>query len=346
MKRIFLAFFFLGFIPFSVASVSNDYDPALSFVQEKGFLKNPGSASDTINRADFLELALLSADKKEEAEKCIEKIRKKGWSYVYLTDVSSTSSFSPFVCLAFEKGILKGYGDQTFRPQKNITFIEAAKILISLYDLNEKYFISSLEERGAIPISIKGLSSPLQYGEAAEIIMRLTQKITDKPTQNYQSLASYAPAPCDNCIVINKIGVQAPIVFDAGEEAYSNQNWDRLEKDLMTALQGGVAHYPYTAKPGEVGNVFITGHSSYYQNLPGNYKFIFSRLGELSVGDSYEIYYGGQKYSYRIFEEKVIRPSDTSVLDQPSDHEISTLLTCWPVWTSDKRKVFVAERVG
>jgi len=106
-----------------------------------------------------------------------------------------------------------------------------------------------------------------------------------------------------------------------------------------------VVHYPGTANPGQAGNFFVTGHSSYYPWSPGHYKTVFARLGELSEGDEIWIYYNGDKHRYIIRTKKEVVPSDISVLNQPSDQRLTTLMTCTPVGTTLRRLIIVAEEV-
>jgi len=104
-------------------------------------------------------------------------------------------------------------------------------------------------------------------------------------------------------------------------------------------------HYPGTARPGQAGNFFVTGHSSYYPWAAGKYKTIFARLHQLNVGDEYWVYYGGDKHRYTVIEKKEVSPSDISVLDQPTDLRLATLMTCTPVGTTLRRLIIVSQEI-
>ena len=123
------------------------------------------------------------------------------------------------------------------------------------------------------------------------------------------------------------------------------EDWKGLEEDIQQGLQDGVVHYPGTARPGQAGNFFVTGHSSYYPWSPGKYKSVFAQLSVLNVGDEYWVYYGGDKYRYIVTEKKEINPSDVTVLDQPISKRISTLMTCTPVGTTLRRLIITAQEV-
>jgi sortase A len=150
--------------------------------------------------------------------------------------------------------------------------------------------------------------------------------------------------PPDNRIVIPALNLNVPLVTPK-YEALLKGDWTQVEKDIQDALVSGVVHYPGTARPGQAGNFFVTGHSSYYPWAPGKYKNIFARLSDLKIGDEYWVYYGGDKHRYVIRSKKEVRPSDITVLDQPPDQRLSTLMTCTPVGTALRRLILVAEEV-
>ncbi len=159
-------------------------------------------------------------------------------------------------------------------------------------------------------------------------------------------LLSYLPTvgPPENRIVIPKLGLNVPLV-NPSYEALLRQDWTQVETDIQDALQTGVVHYPGTARPGQAGNFFVTGHSSYYPWAPGNFKTVFARLHELSVGDEYWVYFGGDKHRYVVRSKQEVLPTDVSVLDQPGDSRISTLMTCTPIGTTLRRLIVRAEEV-
>jgi sortase A len=107
---------------------------------------------------------------------------------------------------------------------------------------------------------------------------------------------------------------------------------DSLEKSLI--------HYGGTPLPGSNGTAVIFGHSTLPQLYdPKNYKAIFSLLPTLKPADeSYagdEIYltYDSVTYKYIVYDMKIIKPTDLSVLDQQMDSSYLTLVTCVPPGT-------------
>lgn len=162
----------------------------------------------------------------------------------------------------------------------------------------------------------------------------------------YGNILGYLPdvGPFEDRLVIPRIGKNIPIVRPS-LDALMREDWKQFEEDIQASLRDGVVHYPGSAKPGQAGNFFVTGHSSYYPWDRGAYKDVFARLGELQVHDTYSVYYGGDKHTYRIIEKKEVKPSDVSVLDQPTNKRLSTLMTCTPIGTTLRRLILVAEEI-
>lgn len=160
------------------------------------------------------------------------------------------------------------------------------------------------------------------------------------------SLVRFLPevGPPQNMLIIPKLNLSVPLISPP-VESLLREDWKQVEQDIQSGLTNGVVHYPGTARPGQAGNFFVTGHSSYYPWAEGEYKTVFARLHELQPGDEYWVYYGGDKHRYVIEGKKEIRPTDISVLDQPVDRRASTLMTCTPVGTTLRRLILTAQEV-
>lgn len=140
---------------------------------------------------------------------------------------------------------------------------------------------------------------------------------------------------CDNYIYIPKIRVAAPIVRPASES----------DKDINDTLLKGVLKYPGTAEPGERGNVFLTGHSSYYWWVKTDYRNVFALVPQLVGGDEIIIYSKGVRYVYKVSEARTISPTETDVL-KPTPDAVVTLSTCVPIGTSYQRRIVRAKQVS
>lgn len=140
-------------------------------------------------------------------------------------------------------------------------------------------------------------------------------------------------------LIIPKINVEVPVVYD---EPSIN------EAAIQRALEKGVVWYPTTAAPGEIGNGVVFGHSANNILNSGKYKFIFVLLNKLENGDVFYVQKDGKRYAYKVFEKRIVPPSEVSVLTQtyPDKPATFTLITCDPPGTSVNRLVVVAEQIA
>lgn len=150
--------------------------------------------------------------------------------------------------------------------------------------------------------------------------------------------------PPDTRIVIPRIFKNIPVI-GVGNVNLIARDWDALEKDIQQALRSGVVHYPGTALPGEKGNVVITGHSSFYAWDPGRFKDVFGLLHEVKPQDKIYLFHNQKRYTYEIFDIRVVKPTEIDVLGQTNDERL-TLITCTPLGTNLKRLVVTAKRVS
>jgi LPXTG-site transpeptidase (sortase) family protein len=97
--------------------------------------------------------------------------------------------------------------------------------------------------------------------------------------------------------------------------------------------------------PGEVGNVYIFGHSSDYAWSKGNYKHAFALLPKIKNGAEIKLTdEKGFSYTYLVTRQGVVGPNDVHVLAQNTNgKKLLTLQTSYPLGTALKRYVVVAE---
>ena len=146
--------------------------------------------------------------------------------------------------------------------------------------------------------------------------------------------------------------MELPGIFDGNipivetpKELLDKKAWVDFEGQIQEDLRKGVVHYPYTAYPGQLGNVFITGHSSYYPWDSGKYKSVFALLPNLELGKIFKVHYGGKEYSYRVTKKYEVKPTEVNVLKQPQDRSMLTLMTCTPIGTTLRRLIVEADLV-
>jgi len=145
------------------------------------------------------------------------------------------------------------------------------------------------------------------------------------------------PASRDFGIVIEKIGVNAPIVADVSVAD---------EKSYNEALKTGVAHASSSGYPSrEPGNVYLFAHSSLNFWELGKYAQVFNLLRKLETGDMIHIFYQGQDFVYRAVNKEIYKGFNTYSLTRPVIEPLLTLQTCDPPGTTINRLVVTAKLV-
>ena len=129
-------------------------------------------------------------------------------------------------------------------------------------------------------------------------------------------------------IKIPKIGISAPLIF------VSNAN----NQYLHDKLDSGVIHYPGSAKPGEIGETIVLGHSA-PPNWPKiKYDWVFSRLNELNPGDTIILYYNNQKYVYSVTRKVFLnKGQEMPKNDLTNNNNTLISISCWPPGKDYKR---------
>ena len=139
------------------------------------------------------------------------------------------------------------------------------------------------------------------------------------------------------CLSENYVASALPILFITNLPQRLNYFAAVRQGISLDVLFAGPGHYPSTAMPGQVGNVGIAAHNTYW-----------IAFGVLKPGDTVivETRYG--TFTYKIYGSVIVSPNDRTVLGATTDHRL-TLTTCWPLWAgalATKRLVFQAEQVS
>lgn len=148
--------------------------------------------------------------------------------------------------------------------------------------------------------------------------------------------------PYENRIIIPKIWKNIPLL-----EVQNKTVWNvkELEDIFMKELVNGIVRYPWSARPGELWNSFIFGHSSNFPWVESKYNDVFALLDNVVFWDEIIAYYWQKKYTYRIKEKKIVKPGDVSILKRNNWVSEISLMTCWPVWTTLNRMIVIWELV-
>jgi len=104
--------------------------------------------------------------------------------------------------------------------------------------------------------------------------------------------------------------------------------YDAPESGYERALHDGVVHVRGTGFPWQdVANVYIAGHRVGYPGTKSN--LVFWDLNELEKGDKIFLTDAdGTRYTYEVFEKRVISPDTVSILRPAKGKNIVSLQTC------------------
>ncbi len=144
-------------------------------------------------------------------------------------------------------------------------------------------------------------------------------------------------------LMIPKLNIEVPVIFGSKNDVNS----------MNIAMDNGVANFVVpgaAAKPGEIGNFVISGHSAGNIYQQSNYKFIFSGLTRMKEGDLVYMDYNNTRYTYKITGTKTVKPTDVASLRKiAKDNEgkpMITLITCVPLGTSRERLLVYGEQIS
>lgn len=164
---------------------------AIEFIRDRGIVKGYEDGSfqpaKKINRAEFTKIVIASEYDQSVIDNCD--------TTDLFNDIDENSWPAPYICIAKKFGIVKGYSDNTFKPNENIKFVEAAKIISETLNLtvNEdvvwyKPYIENLSSQEAIPVQVSSLDYQVNRGDMAEIMFRMMAKKRGKPSLSYSDL--------------------------------------------------------------------------------------------------------------------------------------------------------------
>jgi hypothetical protein len=161
------------------------YYPAVSWLYKAGIASGNAKTGKfeperTINRAEFTKLVLLASG----------TANPPPCASAPFPDVSKIAWYAPYICAAKAKGIISGFPDGTFKPEINVNYANASKILIKAFgvethpqDANVQLideasiwfrpYTMALLRKKAVPETVGSFTKELTRGEMAEALYRL-----------------------------------------------------------------------------------------------------------------------------------------------------------------------------
>jgi sortase A len=151
------------------------------------------------------------------------------------------------------------------------------------------------------------------------------------------SSGQIASAPPDPATLAHASAVERIVIPSVRLDAKVIEvGWETVEQGGQQVAVWQVAEYAVgqhrgSANPGEGGNVVLAGHV-------GGYGQVFRDLYYVLPGDQVTIYSGGRQFLYTVVERLILdeegvpaeQRAANAALIGPSDHEVVTMVTCWP----------------
>ena len=156
----------------------------------KGYSDGKYKPGKKLNRAEFIKIVMEVNEIKAEGENCFPDVKKE-W-------------FAKYVCAAKKQEIIKGYPNGKFHPEKNISFVEAAKIIVEASGgfIDKKYnknwyhpYVKEFEDNVSIPLSIAGLTHEITRGEMADMIVDMSMSRMGYDSLTYEDLEKIGTFP-------------------------------------------------------------------------------------------------------------------------------------------------------
>ncbi|MFH1565931.1 MAG: sortase [bacterium] len=206
--------------------------------------------------------------------------------------------------------------------------------------------ISNILIIGAI-ILFFGAFGPIIYGELSYVVTKAWNsgwQLDSSIARNSDSNSlgnvisrrplTLKPVNTESSIVIEKIGVSAPIVINVDV---------RDSKEYKEALESGVAHAKDSALPGEAGNTFLFAHSSINFWELGKYATVFNLLSKLEAGDEIVLFYNNERFDYEVIDKRIVAGFNTLPLLRKTTMPVLTLQTCDPPGSTLNRLIVTAK---
>lgn len=165
------------------------YEEAIYFLQGKKIIKGYEDQTfrpdNKVNRAEFLKILIQT--------NYAEDLTRGGYQETCFSDIENKLEwYVPYACLAKKYGIIKGYEGNLLKPEKNINFAEASKIINNIYskdtrEHNEiwyKNYIEYLLENKLVPPQLTQFDREITRGEVSEMISRAI-KLKENKLENY-----------------------------------------------------------------------------------------------------------------------------------------------------------------
>ncbi len=181
--------------PFADVPRSSPYFEAVEYLRTNdvllGYMDGTFHLNRRISRADFVHLMTNPLFLHGRQDNCVLENTTERQSTVFFHDVPKTAAFAADVCVASVNDLVHGYPDGNFRPQRPVSFVEAAKVIARVFSVDVRrdsaptdnwytVYVDVFTGMGAVPPGIdtnsqRALARPITRGEMAWMIYRVSQ---------------------------------------------------------------------------------------------------------------------------------------------------------------------------
>ncbi len=342
------------------------YADAFAYLSREGAVQGYpdgfGRPYSLLRRAEALKVVL---EMEAETRERVATTKQRLLPIPLFRDVDQSQWYASYVEVAFERGIVSGYPDETFRPGQLLRVEEAVAILmrafgesgsndaveLSAYVENREgeWFTPSLNAAIQRNLFMHAgrlrLNSAITRGQFFDMVYRMhvvrSQNLVayDGPEPPAPSAVRSVPV---QAVRVSSSGAQ-PADIERASEKYFAITMPSLgiadlsvthpqdpfsPKGVLEPLTYGVGHlFSY---PGGGGKIMIYGHSSGYPWDLSEYTKIFRKVNELAAGDRIYLTYAGKLFVYEVTHEEAVPAGDTSRFSDDGTGEELILYTCWP----------------
>ena len=341
------------------------YENAFAYLSTQdivhGYPDGTGKPNGPLNRAEALKVIMTSRPEYKERADWF-KNHMPPLSLFY--DVGLSEWYAPYIEAAFEKRVVTGYDDGTFRPARLVSVEEAITLLMrsfgevgstggvetSAYIDNHSGqwytpYINAAIKRNLIERRGKMfLGTAITRGQFFEMVYRMHKVKAEGLVAFDDSGYTYATTATIHTInAVQPSTVSTAMTHPHGSEKYFSVTipaagikdltvthpGDPFSKDgVLAPLQSGVGHlFSY---PGKGGKIMIYGHSSGYPWDVSQFTKIFRRINQLKPGDTIYVTFSGEVHTYEVTFEEAVPAGDTSRFQDNGSGEELILYTCWP----------------
>jgi sortase A len=185
------------------------------------------------------------------------------------------------------------------------------------------------------------------YNISKETSVRILTQISPNRERYSQQVLGYTSI--EESLASMEINLEEKILEDLNTTLHIqtlNIEGEILQGESSLRMNDGFWHFPTSVFPGERGNVVIIGHR--FLHLPPRKDTLFN-LEDIKIGERIlisqttgELKNQTDTLTYIVVETKIVEPNDMAVIQESDDYRI-TIITCTPLWTSEKRFVVIAK---